>query len=552
MTLAREKVPGLRAVAPGSSDSRKVTVGLVGNTITQPLGKIAALAPASLQLAVRHYDFGQAVQVLMAADPMDFLIVHLDHRWFFDIAPHQGAVARAQELVELAEQWLSRTGGVILLNTVPYLPTSPISTDLLEQLEALAALNGELIRFGRRHERAQIVDVAGILARRGYAASLRERNRLLIQHPYGPEAISDLLQAYGAAIFDTFRARRKVIVLDADNTLWGGVLGEDGIEGIRVDQEYPGVLYLIFQKQLARLKDLGFLLCVVTKNNESDFLELFKKRQMPLRLDDFAAWRSNWQEKSTSIASLAEQLNLGLDSFVFIDDNPFEIEEVRARCPGVECHLFPKGDPEAILSLVDGMASLRAHALTAEDRVKTEQYKIETQRQSLKQSSGSLDDYLASLEIQIIVSVNADEHVARIAQLTNKTNQFNLTTKRYTEADVRRFMASGRVYDFRVVDRFGDMGIVGVVIVDHGNIDTFLMSCRALGRKIEAGILHHIVEDHQAEVLKASYRPTAKNGMVADFYDQNGFARIDVSDEAVTYVCKEGPNANRHFQLVRD
>lgn len=536
----------------GRPGKRPITIGLVGNTITQPFGKIASLASAHCDASLKHFEFGQVVQTLMGDEAVDFLIVHLDHRWFFDVSPDREAVTRAQELADLAQGWLARTGGAIILNTIGHLPRSPIATDCLEQLEALAELNAQFLKLGREHDRAHVVDVAGFLALLGHETALRERNRLVMQHPYSPKAVANLAAAYAEAIVGTLRARRKVIVLDADNTLWGGVLGEDGVEGVKIDQEYPGVLYQTFQQQLVRLKQLGFLLCVVTKNNESDFLELFKLRTMPLKLEDFVAWRSNWDEKSDNIAAVATELNLGLDSFVFIDDNPFEIEEVRARLGAVECHLFPKESPERIISLLNEIASLRAHMMTAEDRVKTEQYRTEADRKTLERTAGSLDDYLASLEIKVGVGVNCASRVGRIAQLTNKTNQFNLTTKRYTESDIQKFMTSGHVYDFRVVDRFGDMGIVGVVIVKDCDIDTFLMSCRALGRKIESGILRHIIDDQTGSRLTASFRPTAKNGMVADFFDRNGFDRVDYSDDVTTYVCREGPDAIRHFEFVRD
>lgn len=543
---------GTPRAARENGGHRPIVIGLVGNVITQPFGKIASLVSGHCEASIRLFEFGQVVQTLMGDEQVDFLAVHLDHRWFFDVAPDREAVKRAEELVDLASGWLSRNGGAVILNTIGYVARSPIATDRLEQLEALNDLNGKLLKFGRDHNRAHVVDVAGTLATIGHVAALRERNRLVMQHPYSPAAVADIAAAYADAIVGTVRARRKVIVLDADNTLWKGVLGEDGVEGVGIDQEYPGVLYQQFQQQLLRLKQLGCLLCVVTKNNESDFLELFNVRSMPLKLDDFVAWRSNWDEKSSNIAALAAELNLGLDSFVFIDDNPFEIEEVQARLEGVECHLFPKDNPERILSLLDGITSLRAHTMTAEDRDRTEQYRTEAERKELGRAAGSLDDYLASLGIKVIVGLNAAAHVARIAQLTNKTNQFNLTTRRYTEADIENFMATGAVYDFRVVDRFGDMGIVGVAIVNGGDIDTFLMSCRALGRKIESGILRHLVDDYPGTRLSASYRPTAKNGMVAEFFDENGFERVDCSDDGVTYICREGPNAVRHFEFVRD
>jgi len=491
------------------------------------------------------------MQTLDEARPFDLLIIHLDHRWFFDVAPNRESIERADELVRHLEAWLSATSGTLILNTISFVPHSPIESDRHQQVEFLATINSRFFDFSRRSNRVSIIDAAGVLARIGHDAALRERNRLIIQFPYAPAATAALVEAYAATITASVRARRKVVVVDADDTLWGGVLGEDGPDAVVVDQEYPGVLYYNFQSQLAYLRGLGILLCIVTKNNESEFLEVFRTRTMPLKLEDFVAYRSNWLEKSENIANIADELNLGLDSFIFIDDNPFEIEEVRARLGGVECHLFPKDSPEDVLGFLWSIKSLQARGLTAEDLDKTEQYRSESERKALERSSTSLDDYLASLSIEIRVSLNNTAHVARIAQLTNKTNQFNLTTRRYTESEIEAFMASGQVYDFRVIDRFGDMGIVGLAIMTGDVIDTFLMSCRALGRKIESQILRYLCYEHRGASLKASFRATAKNGMVEGFYESNGFDLVSAADGVKTYILKEGPDDFGHVRFVR-
>ncbi len=195
-------------------------------------------------------------------------------------------------------------------------------------------MNAVLFDLARAQERVSVVDAAGALALLGFANAFRERNRYMYQMPYAPAAVDALSERYADAVAARLRARRKVVVVDADNTLWGGVVGEDGVENLEVDSDYPGIVHTQLQRQLLRLKGLGILLCAVTKNNEEDFRAVFAQRAMPLRLDDFVAYRSNWTEKSENIRDLAATLNLGLDSFIFLDDNPFEIEEVRARLPG--------------------------------------------------------------------------------------------------------------------------------------------------------------------------------------------------------------------------
>ena len=525
------------------------TIRFVGNVVTQPFGKAAAAVEEWCDLTCVHEDFGQVVQALKTTSGEDYLAIHLDHRWFFDVVADEGAVARARELADHVRHWLQASTGIAILNTVTAPLFSSVDGDRYDQVERVAAINSVLFSLAKENSRVRIVDVADMVLRLGWDAVWRERNRYVMQHPYSPAAVVRLVEAYARTIRLDSRARRKVVVVDADNTLWGGVLGEDGPDGVVVDQEYPGIAYHVFQQQLVHLRRLGHLLVAVTKNNESDFLELFQLRSMPLALTDFVTYRSNWKEKSENIADVAAELNLGLDSFVFFDDNPFEIEEVRAHLPDVECWLFPKNAPDQAMTILANVESLQTASVTAEDLAKTEQYRTEAERDASKNAATNLEDYLQSLDIEVAVSVNDPSHIGRVAQLTNKTNQFNLTTRRYTESDIAAFMKKGAVYDFRVKDRFGDLGLVGVVIVVDGEIDTFLMSCRALGRKIEAGMLRFVV-DHASSPLRASYRRTAKNDMVSRFFDQNGFATVSMSEEEHHYLMNEGPEKIGHVRFV--
>lgn len=532
--------------------ARALSIGFVGNVVTNPFGKVSGRLADLADVACEHFPIGQIEQVLAGPASVDVLIVHLDHRWFFDVAPDAGAVARARALAALVSARLGRGPGTVILNTVPFVPVSSVESDLHDQLAALAGVNAVLFDLARSQERVSVIDAAGALAILGFANAFRERNRLLYQMPYAPAAVDALVERYADAVAVRLRARRKVVVVDADNTLWGGVVGEDGVENLEVDTDYPGIVHTQLQRQLLRLKSLGILLCAVTKNNEEDFRSVFEQRAMPLRLDDLVAYRSNWSEKSDNIRELAETLNLGLDSFIFIDDNPFEIEEVRARLPGVECHLFDRTRPEQALALLDGIASLRARNVTAEDLAKTEQYRGEAQRQELQRSAASMDAYLASLDIRVHVARNNPGALRRVTQLINKTNQFNLTTRRYTEDEVATAMREGSVYAARVVDRFGDMGIVGVAIVRGGALETFLMSCRALGRRIESQVLRYICRQEADPALRAHYRPSPKNRMVESFLDENGFALIGSGPEGKDYRLTRGPDDTAYIHIVAD
>jgi len=341
--------------------------------------------------------------------------------------------------------------------------------------------------------------------------------------------------AFGAWLAEQQRAlalqRKKCLVLDLDNTLWGGVLGEDGIEGVQLDGDYPGKAFHAWQEGLRELANEGVILAICSKNNEADVEALFAAREMPLKLEDFVSKRINWQDKATNICAIAEELNIGLDSMVFLDDNPTERELIRQQLPMVAVPEFPAqpyGLAELYAQLVREYFSV--YALTDEDRKKTEQYWQNASRKQLEAQFTDMTDFLRSLEMKLKIERVTAECVGtpRVAQMTQKTNQFNLTTRRYTEDDIRSMIAHGaEVWTLAVCDRFGDNGITGLMILVPENgwrIDTMLMSCRVLGKGIEEAFFKNVVARYSG-ALHAEYIPTAKNGQVADFY-----ARMGLSD----------------------
>ena len=326
--------------------------------------------------------------------------------------------------------------------------------------------------------------------------------------------------------------RKKCLVLDLDNTLWGGVLGEDGMEGIKLGGDYPGKAFHYFQEGLLELSKSGVILTVCSKNNEEDVLEVWEKNpDMLLKKDNFATWRINWTDKATNIKELAEELNIGLDSFVFVDDDPTERELIKRILPMVEVPVFPTQPYELPVFFKDIVEKyFRVYSITDEDREKTEQYKANTQRARAKRDFVDLDAFLESLDIQITIESANEFNIPRIAQMTQKTNQFNLTTRRYTDTDIRLFVQAGwKIWCIRVADKFGDNGITGCILVDGDTIDTFLISCRVLGKGIEVAFIKKVLtmlKEYGLLVVKSLYLPTAKNGQVKDFYDRCGFSCI--------------------------
>jgi FkbH-like protein len=326
---------------------------------------------------------------------------------------------------------------------------------------------------------------------------------------------------------------RKCVVVDLDGTLWGGVVGELGPEGIHLGPVAPGVEYVDFQEALLNLTRRGILLAVCSKNNVDDVLPVLRDhKHMVLREEHFAALRINWTNKAENLASIAEELNIGLDSFVFLDDNPVERELVRQMLPDVLVIDLPR-DASQYRATLESLTDFDLLAITKEDEQRASQYQANRQRQTLERTSGSLDAYLRSLEIRAHVAPAEAHHVARLVQMFNKTNQFNATTRRYQTPDMERFLASPthHVYVLEVADRFGDHGLVGAAIAveeaEAWRIDSVLLSCRAMGLSAETVLLKRIYDAARATNaarLVAEFIPTKKNGPTADFYSRHGFS----------------------------
>ena len=330
------------------------------------------------------------------------------------------------------------------------------------------------------------------------------------------------------------RAPKKVLALDLDNTLWGGVVADDGIEGIEIGDTSPrGEAFKAFQKYIVSLKERGVLLAVASKNDHAKAAEVFQKHpEMVLRLDDFVSFKANWEPKSENIRQMATELNLGLDSFVFVDDNPAEIEIVRQFAPEVETILLGP-DPAQYVARLQDCRLFEPRNITSEDVERTKQYHSESQRQALAATITDMNAYWDSLEMEGEASEFTKLDVPRLSQLINKSNQFNLTTRRRSEADLFALMQDPDVvgFSFRLKDRFGDHGLISIVIARKMGttmtIDTWLMSCRVLKRQVEEEVLNELARLAQKRgcaMLEGVYLPTAKNEMVRDFYTRMGFA----------------------------
>jgi FkbH-like protein len=369
------------------------------------------------------------------------------------------------------------------------------------------------------------------------------------QHP-SSEAIPELAEEQMAHVRAVLGLSRKVLVCDLDNTLWKGVIGEDGLAGIKVGPGSPdGEAYADLQRYIRSLKDRGIVLAVCSKNNLEDARAPFEQKTgMVLRLDDFAVFRANWDDKAENVRRIAEEIGVGLDSLVVLDDNPFERAWIRSQLPQVAV-------PELGTSVftyardLDRGRYFPAITWSPEDRLRADGYRREQERAGARERAGSLEDFLAGLQMRGTCEPVSDANIERVTQLTNKTNQFNLTTRRRTLAEVRRLasVTAGWTGVFSLQDRYGDHGIIGLLFCVPGpepdcwEIDTWLMSCRVLRRDVEKFMMDCLIDAARAagiRRIRGQYLRTEKNGQVADLFQGFGFETLDANDRERRYELR--------------
>lgn len=362
----------------------------------------------------------------------------------------------------------------------------------------------------------------------------------------GLSAIDGLISRFLFAIRGT---KKKCIAVDLDNTLWGGVIGEDGVGGIVLSDNKEGARYKDAQRLIKKMKDQGVMVAILSKNNAEDVEPVYSHTDMILQHKDFVAELINWESKPSNIRKLAADLNIGLDSFVFLDDNPAEREQMKAECPEVAVIDFPKDSSELPYAIAkaydDYFFSLE---VTEEDTRKTAMYQAETNRKSAFRSAASVEDFLKNLEMTMNIHYLIPEEEKRVVQLINKTNQFNVTTRRYSETEVHTLAESddSDIITVHMADKYGDQGLVAVVILRYkgkrADIDTFLMSCRVMGRNAENEIMAQIkklFQEKGIETVRAVYIKSAKNAPVRDLFETLNFTLLsNENDNLKKYEIK--------------
>lgn len=500
--------------------------------------------------------FGEALSELVKAqDDRDALIVLLDLEGFAPIdwrhsAEHTGKLLdeRADRLGKALTAFAERSGVPLLINTIPCVAAP--TAGLLDRQHvtgirrAIDRINARIIEVARQSAQVVVIDADEALSELPLARQIDPKLWFYGRIAYSADATRSLAHAFARAWRLWRRGPVKVLAIDLDNTLWGGIYGDDGVERLECGQEFPGNAFLAMQQECLRLRQQGILLAVLSKNN-ADALSAFERHPgMALRPEDFCATAVNWSPKPQNIRKIAADLNLGLDSFLFIDDSPQERDAMRRQCPEVLVPELPADPAERPLWLRRLTCTWPAR-LTDEDGARQAFYDVGRDAEKWRAKAATHEEFLSGLEQRLIVGHVRRETVARVAQMHQRTNQFNLTTIRSTDADIG-IMASGNwpgvVLYGRVSDRFGDHGIVIAAVAaiegDIAAIRSFLMSCRVIGREIERAFLGALLRElAQLGVRRVhgEYIPTAKNGMVRDFYRSNGFEQVGAQNGRSTW-----------------
>ncbi|MCI9314219.1 MAG: HAD-IIIC family phosphatase, partial [Lachnospiraceae bacterium] len=431
------------------------------------------------------------------------------------------------------------------------------------RISFLNSLNERFYQYAREHEGFYINDINYMSAAYGLDRWADPFYWHMYKYAMCMQAIPEFAHNLANIIKAVFGKNKKSLVLDLDNTLWGGIVGDDGVENLEIGQETSmGQVYSEFQSYIKAQKDIGVMLNVASKNEHDNAVAGLNHPDGILRPEDFILIKANWEPKSRNIAEIAEEMNILPDSLVFVDDNPAERDIVGTHVTGVSVPEI--GTPEQYIRVLDHAGFFEVTQLSEDDRKRNEMYKANMERKQQQNSFGDYREYLQSLDMKGTIRPFEPIYMARIAQLTNKSNQFNLTTRRYTQSDIEQF-AADEAYITRygkLEDKFGDNGVVSVVMgrkepadkVLH--LELWLMSCRVLKRDMEFAMMDSIVEacrDCGIGTVMGYYYPTAKNAMVKDFYGTMGFTKIhEESDGSTTWrfdIPEEYEKKNRVIEV---
>ena len=555
----------MRVAIAGSMTVEPLEPYLGAHLISKKFKPCIAVAPFN-QLRQICHDYKQvlgrndldAIALLWRVEDLfpDILAACLDNP-----APVEDLLRELKELAGSVGRLRKSFNGTLIVSTPPYPLLQGFELlDIRQALEGMAVFSAVLQFWTQeiaRLERVRILDLHGLMLSLGTKHAHDSRKWLLYRQPYTETFWQEIGRLLGRILAAEKISPKKCIALDLDNTLWGGIIGEDGLQGIQLGDEFPGKAYRDFQQTLVCLKKKGVLLAVASKNNPEDVYEVFDKHDaMILSRKDFAALEIHWDSKVESIRRVAKKLNIGLDSIIFVDDNAKEIGEISERLPDVTCVVVP----EELAELPDLFAETDFFdfaEITDEDRRRTEMMAADSARLEIQEAM-SEEEFRKSLNLKIEVFAAQKQHLARVTQLINKTNQFNLTTVRRTQDEVEELVGSkdALVLGMDIKDKYGDYGLVGVTILKKKAkscvIDTLLMSCRVLGRGAEETLIAKLAEAAKSlgcDEIRGRYIATSKNAMVKDFYRHFNFQHEPQTDEWFVRIT-EAPRTPENIDAI--
>lgn len=545
---ARSKKAKLSPLAP-------FHLGVLGNGTTCLFTPAmpAAAARHGVLLKITQADYDQVMQEaldpssLINSSKPDAVLLALDYH---GLPLADGATAgtpsrAALDYVSMVREGLERGAGTPVIFQTVSCPPQPLFGSLDAGVAGTLRRQIQEFNLGLRELAAKrgdyVLDIATVAETVGTQNWHDQVQWNLYKLPFAQTMVPIYVEHIGRMLGAIRGTARKCLVLDLDNTIWGGVIGDDGMEGIVLGQgDGIGEAFVDVQRTALALRDRGIVLAICSKNTEEIALQPFRSHpEMLLKEDHIAVFQANWTDKATNLEAIAKELNIGLDALVFLDDNAVERKQVREALPMVAVPELPV-DPSHYARTLMNAGYFETVSFSDEDRNRASFYQANAQRAALSSNARNMDEFLTSLEMKIEFTPFDSVSLSRITQLINKTNQFNLTTRRYTQSEVEAMMqsADNLTFQIRLVDRFGDNGIIGIVIArcegSVCDIDTWLMSCRVLGRRVEEAITAELVRclhSRGIKTLTGRYIPTAKNALVRDHYQKLGFKRVDGSND---------------------
>ncbi len=531
------------------ADWKEVRIAILGDHATQFIKEalIGYGAISKLNYNVYEAEYSQIDQEILDADselynfnPEIVIVTNSVYKLEQSFHHSKNQDSFANSFLDKVEGWMealkNNTKAKIILSTFPELPdavfgnfASKVNSSFLYQLRVL---NLELMKLSAQNGNLFLCDIAALYGVYGQNTAKSAQMYINADMIFSLDFIPVFTKQLNDIILALRGKFNKCLILDLDNTTWGGIVGDDGVENIKIGDLGIGKAFSKLQTWAKALKERGVILCICSKNDEANAKEPFEKHpDMVLRLEDISVFVANWENKASNIRNIQEILNIGFDSVVFLDDNPFERNLVRLELPDVIVPELPE-DPAEYLDYLLSLNLFETASFSENDKDRTKQYQAEAERVSSVAKFANIDEYLSSLEMVSDVKEVDSFSLPRVAQLTQRSNQFNLRTQRYTDEDLKSMIESKEyiAISYTLVDKYGDNGLISAVVLkkekDFMFVDTWIMSCRVLKRTMEPFVLNTIVEEAKKlgySKLIGEYLPTAKNGMVKDHYKNFGF-----------------------------